>query len=313
GRRLRRLARSGATGVALLAVGAASTHTPDGRVPNRPRVAIAVDVRVPASTTAWLGDGLPQMIVSELSRSPDLEVLPSAQVRALLRRRGPATHSAQNENDLRDLARRLGATVIVNGTIGHDDHALVLDLTVRDAATGRLLRSDALSRPSAVALADEAAARVLATVNAERPGLRFAELETSSVAAYQHFLQAMAADQEGRSRDAIRYLDAAIALDSDFVSAVHSRLDHATMSWDTGVAGRLRGVLARTGNRGTEFDRLKSDVYNAMYAGDFERAEAIARQLLRRYPRDPRSYGVLAGILGNHLRLPAAEQLWQQA
>src|SRR6185295_900406 len=153
----------------------------------------------------------------------------------LLRRRGTRSPSLGNEQNLRDLGRRLGATVMVQGTIGRDDRSLVLDLTVRDAATGRLLRSDALSRSDPVALADEAAARVLAAVNAQRPGFRIADLETSSVQAYQHFMHAMQMAQEGRMQESARDLDAAIALDSGFVSALHARLDFATSGYETDV------------------------------------------------------------------------------
>lgn len=311
-RQFMRVATVGVAALTLLAAVAASARTP-GSTPSRPRVAITVDVPDGDSATAWLADGLPQMIVSELARSPDVEVVPTAQVRSLLRRRGNGSISAATEQNLRDLGRRLGATVIVNGKVGRDDGSLVLDLTVRDAATGRLLHTDALSRSDAVALADEAAARVLAAVNAEGPGLRMADLETSSVRAYQHFVHAMQMAQEGRMQESSRDLDAAIALDSGFVSAVHARLDVAIAGYDTAVVDRLRARLRQSGPRATEFDRLQSGVYDAAAAGEFDRSEAIARQLIRRYPRDPRAFGVLNNVLGNRGDFAAAESMWQHA
>jgi hypothetical protein len=39
----------------------------------------------------------------------------------------------------------------------------------------------------------------------------------------------------------------------------------------------------------------------------------MARQLVRRYPRDPRSYGILSGVLGNSWQFEAAEAVWQTA
>jgi DNA-binding SARP family transcriptional activator/TolB-like protein len=302
GRPLTRFATAGVGLVALVAALAARSRTVDGTASARPRVAIAVDVKDADSATAWLAEGLPQMMLSELSRSPDVEIVPPAQVRALLRRRGTARTAHPGGGDLRDLARRLGATVMVSGTVGRDDRAIVLDLAVRDVATGRLLRNDALSRRDVPALADEAAARVLATVNAQRPGFRFTDLETSSVEAFQHFVRAMQAAQEGRTHEAYRELDAAIALDSGFVTAVHARVDWALATGESDLADRLRGVLARSGDRSSEFDRLQTDVLDALYRGESERSEAMARQLVRRFPRDPRAYGVLNGcsaIRGN--------------
>ncbi|HEX5076418.1 MAG TPA: tetratricopeptide repeat protein, partial [Gemmatimonadaceae bacterium] len=314
---VRRVARAATVGVGLVALVAAFAtrgRTRDAIASSpRPRVAIAVDVKDADSSTAWLADGLPQMMMSELSRSPEVEVVPPAQVRALLRRRGGERSSRPASEDLRDLARRLGATVVVSGTVGRDDRAIVLDLTVRDVATGRLLRNDALSRHDAPALADEAAARVLATVNAQRPGFRFTDLETSSVEAFQHFVRAMQAAQEGRTHEAYRELDAAIALDSGFVTAVHARMDWALATGESDVADRLRGVLASHGNRASEFDQLQTEVLDALYRGESERSEAMARQLVRRFPRDPRAYGVLNGVLSNTGQFEAAESMWQAA
>ncbi len=312
----RRLTRIATVGVALVAVVAALAARGRGAGATgsgRPRVAIAIDVKDADSTTAWLADGLPQMMMSELSRSPEIEIVPPAQVRAFLRRRGAGQPQQPGGVDLRDLARRLGATVVVSGTIGRDDRAIVLDLAVRDVATGRLLRNDALSRRDVPALADEAAARVLATVNAQRPGFRFADLETSSVEAFQHFVRAMQAGQEGRTHEAYRELDAAVALDSGFVTAVHARLDWALATDQSDVAARLRDVLARSGDRASEFDRLQTDVLDALYRGESERSEAMARQLVRRFPRDPRAYGVLNAVLGNTGQFEAAESMWQAA
>ncbi len=88
GRQLTRAATVGVGLVALVAALAARGRTGDGNASTRPRVAIAVDVKDADSSTAWLADGLPQMMMSELSRSPEVEIVPPAQVRALLRRRG---------------------------------------------------------------------------------------------------------------------------------------------------------------------------------------------------------------------------------
>ena len=309
-RPLTRLATAAVAVVALVAAIAARARTAEVIAKSRPRVAVAVDVSTGDTSVAWLADGLPQMIASHLARSPDVEVVPPSQVRALLRRRG-SLRVNDKPDALNDLARRLGATLVVTGTIGRDDRALVLDLSVRDAATGKLLRNDALARADAPTLADEAAARVLAAVNMQGPGFRVADLETSSVEAYQHFVRAMQVGSEGHNYDALHELDAAIALDSTFLTAVHARLDMAVMAEETVIADRLRDVLRRNVDRSSEFDRIRTAVTEALYAGEYQRSTAMARQLLRRYPRDPRAYGVMNGVLGIQGQFEAAEAMWQ--
>ena len=71
-RRLIRLTSGTVAGAVLIGALAANARTPEPSNANRPRVAIALDVPVKDSATAWLGDGLPQMIVSQLSRSISL-------------------------------------------------------------------------------------------------------------------------------------------------------------------------------------------------------------------------------------------------
>ena len=310
--RVFRLLSSAAAALALVvAIGARQVNGAH-EDPHRPRIAVVIDAPAGDSALAWLADGLPQMIVSRLTRSPEVDVVAAARVRALMRRRGPTTVSRASDRELSDVAKRLGATLLVAGSIGRDDDKLVLDLTVHDGPTGRLLRNDALARTNAVVLADEAAARVLATVKAEEPGLRVADIETSSVDAYQHFVRAMNAAQEWRGEAMVRELDAAIALDSGFVSAVHARLDFAVSHLDDETAARLRDVLSRNRHRATDFDRLRSAAYDAATSGEFERGEAIGRQLVRRFPRDPRSYGVLNDVLGGRGQFAEAEEMWER-
>jgi DNA-binding SARP family transcriptional activator/TolB-like protein len=313
GRRLMRVATVGGAVVALGGAIAARARTAEGTAPEpvRPRIAIAVDVATSDSTTRWLTDGLPQMIASELGRSPEVDVLAPAQISALLRRRGDPVNASQNATELADLARRVGATLLVTGSIGRDQENLVLDLTVRDARNGRLLRSDALSRPNAAALASEAAARVLTAVVAQRPGLRVADLEPSSVEAYQHFERSMEAFQEGRAQEADHELDLAVALDSSFVTAVQVRLNRAIVNNDTLATRRLRDLLRRSGDHASQFDRIQTTAHDALAASEWERSEAIARQLVRRYPRDPRAYLVLSGVLATRGRFDAAEEMWR--
>ena len=276
----------------------------------RPRIAVAVQVRSSDSSIAWLADGLPQLITAKLARSPDVEVVPSTQVRALVMRRN-RRNNPPDTVELRDIARRLGVTFFANGQMVRDGGSLVLDLKVLDAKSGRLVRTHALSRADALSLADEAAAKVLAAANAQRPGLPLADLETSSVEAYEQFVRANLLSLEGRYDEAVRALDAAIELDSGFASAIHARLGQAAAQYEPDVVERLQGRLRRIGDRATEFDRLRGQLFDAFFAGESERSEALARQLVMRYPQDTRAYHTLHDILIARGRWAASEEMWQ--
>jgi DNA-binding SARP family transcriptional activator/TolB-like protein len=252
------------------------------------------------STIAWLADGLPEMISGKLAQVSAVDVVQPARVRAVLVRSGSPSGEQLGAGTARDLARRVGATLAVRGTIARDGNTLVLDLTLHDVRSGKLVKSVVLTRRDALALADEAAARILAAANVTDQGAQLAELETSSVEAYQHYMKSQEAGRAGRVREALSELDAAVALDSGFITALRDRIGLAVGVNDTALTRRLRETLRRHADRATEFDRLDQDVLDANYAGERERSEALARALVRRYPRDPRGYQLLEGILAGH-------------
>jgi len=258
------------------------------------------------STIAWLADGLPEMISGKLAQVSAVDVVQPARVRAVLVRSGSPSGEQLGAGTASDLARRVGATLAVRGTIARDGNNLVLDLTLHDVRSGKLVKSVVLTRRDALALADEAAARILAAANVTDQGAQLAELETSSVEAYQHYMKAQEAGRAGRVREALSELDATVALDSGFITALRDRIALAVGVNDTALTRRLRETLRRHADRATEFDRLDQDVLDANYAGERERSEALARALVRRYPRDPRGYQLLEGILAGHGQIDEA-------
>ena len=293
-------------GVVLGAKRSNGVHPVD---PRRPVVAVlALHVRSEDSTIAWLADGFPEMIAGKLARSGAVDVVPWARVRAVIDRSGRAQRGALDDAVARDLARRVGATIEAHGTLARDGANLVLDVAIYDVGTGSLAYNAVLTRANALALADEAAARILNAADVTLPGPHLAELETSSVEAYEHYMRALQVGKAGRLSEYKRELDAAIALDSGFIAVVRARLNAAISSNDTALARRLRETMAHHADRATEFDRMHQDTQDAYMSGERERSEALARGLVRRYPRDPRAHELLHAILNSHGEFAEAER-----
>ncbi|HEX6049031.1 MAG TPA: BTAD domain-containing putative transcriptional regulator, partial [Gemmatimonadaceae bacterium] len=277
--------------------------------PRKPVIAVlTLHVRSDDSTIAWLADGLPEMITGKLARIGAVEVVPQARVRAVIVRRGEAWRGAFDDAVARDLALRVGATIEAHGTLARDGANLVLDLAIHDVGTGGLAHSAVLTRANALAMADEAAARILNAADVTIPGPHLAELETSSVEAYEHYMRALEVGKAGRLSEYKRELDAAIALDSGFIAVVRARLNAAISSNDTALTRRLRETMARHADRATEFDRMHQDTQDAFVSGERERSQALARGLVRRYPRDPRAHQLLHSILNSHGEFAEAER-----
>lgn len=262
-------------------------------------VAIAAIEPIGTDTSlAWLADGLPQMLAAKLSRSTDVELVPPAQIRAIRLRAGRASHPLPAA-ELLDLGRRVGASVIVSGGISRSGEHAVLDLEVRTLPDARVRRIDVSVARDIMTLVDQAAVQLLDAIGSTGSGPSLADLETPSIAAYQHFTRYMQLASEGRANDALPELDAAIAIDSGFTGAVLARLIHAFQTNDRATVMMLDAALRRRGSRVAERDRLEWEAWHAQLRGERERSEQLARMLVSRYPRDTRGYILLADVLSN--------------
>lgn len=278
---------------------------PDARAapaPLRPVVAVLGirDLRGD-STAAWIGDGLTQMIAADLARSPAIEIVAPERVRqataALDRGGGVAAGAASGPDDARPVGHALGANWVVTGGLTRGDTTYILDVELYDVARARSLSLYTIVAGTLPTLADRAAARVLAVANSNQPGPRFADIETGSLEAYEHFVRSEEAGDEGREADQRKELDRAIALDSGFVTALAERMRIAQRNGETAVLNRLAVAFRRASARATPWDRLELDTYAALHDAERGRSVALARALVARYPHDPRAYDILAGIL----------------
>jgi DNA-binding SARP family transcriptional activator/TolB-like protein len=270
---------------------------------------LGLRLRTDDSAQAWLADGLPHLIVGKLARTAAIEVVAEPRIEGVVLRSGHLAHDAVDDATARDLARRLGATLVVRGAIGLDGANLVLDLTVHDVETGGLVTGAVLTTSNALLLADEAAARILSAANVTAPGPQLAGLETTSLEAYQSYLRALDANKAGRITEYVQAIDEALALDSGFFAALRAREDVAMARNDTGRLRQVRNAMQKHADRATAFDRMLTETLDAFYAGEHERSEALGRAFVRRFPRDPRAYATLGQVLGGHGRVEETEEV----
>lgn len=264
------------------------------------------------TAAAWLEDGLRQMIAADLSRSTAVDIVAPERVRAVLVRSGLLGRPELSAEELRSIGHRLGATWVVTGAFTRGKNIYVLDVSLRAVATASLTRLYTVAGADPLTVADAAAARVLDAADAAGPGPRFAALETSSLEAYQHYVRSLQAVAQGQYAEGRRELDAAIALDSDFVSALVQRIRLAVNENEPVILERLRRRYRGASLRATPWDVLELEVRTALHGGDHARAEALGRDLVARFPRDPTSFAVLADVYQDHGRWEAADTVLRQ-
>src|SRR5579864_288819 len=96
----------------------------------------------------WLRSGLTNMVVTDLSQSPDVEVLSTDrlyQILAYLKRQNDPVMSFDT---LREVARLAGVRDILTGNYVKAGEAIRIDVTLQDAASGRIVTADHLDASS---------------------------------------------------------------------------------------------------------------------------------------------------------------------
>lgn len=295
-------------GIAGIGYRAMAARSKEPTTHGRPLVAVTNVTNVRSDTSiAWLEDGLKQMIAADLSHSDAVDVVPPSRVHDVVVRAGYASGAAISTDEATDIARRVSATWAVTASLTHGGGGYVLGLNVFNVSDGKLLRMYTVTGTDIMSLADAAAARVLDVADASNGAPHFADIETSSPAAYRHFVRGMQASAGGQFPDDERELDAALALDPGFVSAITARRDVALRHSERAIAAKMDSAFERHIERASTWDRMLDEASRAVHDGETERGEALSRKLVARYPSDPRGYAFLSSVLMQHGNWMAAD------
>ncbi len=282
-----------------ISVSVSSSDVDKQSVGTKPLIAFT-DIRLVRGDSAelWITDGLAQLITASLARSSSLDVVTPARVR-------DATLRAELDPNRLDadaalvVARSVQADLLVRGGLVHGDTLLLLDLTVTNAKTGNTVEVLAAQGRDLVTLASAAAARIADVTGGSVPGPRVADLETPSAEAFERYMRALRLMDGLSIEGAATELDAAIAIDSGFVSALVERLSIAGSRGETEIAARLSKQIDKNAYRASAWVRLIRESDQARGQGDTRRTLALLQELVARHPRDPRAYSHLAGLYGH--------------
>ncbi len=193
----------------------------------------------------WLRTGLTDMVVTDLSQSPDMEVLSTDrlfQIMSSLKRQNDAVISFDT---VREVARLAGVRHVLVGNYVKSGETIRINITLQEAETGRIVTADHLeaageanlfptvddltrrlqthlagtvAKPTALVAAPGAASDPSSSTSGLYRDL--SEVTTSSIDAYRAYAQGVALLESGRPRDAEPLLLQAIAVDPNFALAM---------------------------------------------------------------------------------------------
>ena len=274
--------------------GSAPSTAPGGAAA-RPAVAVVAFEVIGASSpdVAWLGKGLPSMLITGLAQTPDIEVVGNERLGDAARQIGASTLDGVERSKLAELARRAGARFILSGTIVQAGPDLRIDARVEDLSTGAVRVAETVRGPDALALADDLSARVRRGLDVKTaPGTvrKVADVASASVEAYRAFTAGAEARANERNADARRHYREAVRLDPEFALAyVHlAEVDrHEEMIRDS---GRWLMMAAQHLDRMPERDAVLVRAGLARDAGRIDEADQLLEGLLARYPDTEQAY-----------------------
>jgi TolB-like protein len=143
-----------------------------GSGPDRPSVAV-IDVRNIAgdSATAWLELGLAQMVASNIARLSGVDVVSPERIREARQALGLPRGSALTRDDVTRLGLQIGARWVVTGGIVRSDSLYVLNVTMEKTAGECEPRPLTVTSSSLIALADQAATKLVGLATADGTAL----------------------------------------------------------------------------------------------------------------------------------------------
>ena len=272
------------------------------------------------SSLDWLRIGLTDMLVTDLSQSPDVDVLSTDRLAQILRDMKRGDDRVISADVLQEVARRARVQTVLVGSFVKAGDAIRINLKVQDAGSGRIVaseRGDAQTEAALFPTMDDLTRRlkarfmrpaVAATPILNRPGATSAggtgpfdkdlkDVTTASIEAYRLYAEGNALHYQLREEEALPFLQKAVAVDPAFALA------HAKMAVIAGNLGRSRERSEHAARALQHLDRLTEQerLYIQAYAASgspttMQEAIDTYERVVARYPRHGASRNNVAAL-----------------
>jgi tetratricopeptide (TPR) repeat protein/TolB-like protein len=224
----------------------------------------------------WLRTGLTDMLVTDLSQSTEVEVMPTDQLVQILSELRRQDDRAISLDTVQEVARRGGVKTVILGSYVKAGDTIRINLKMQDPFTGKLLTSERVEAanesnlfPTVDDLTKRLKARFLhvsadptqallktpatvAAVDSSAVDRDLKDVTTSSIEAYRYYAEGVNLHERGHEFEAIPLLDKAVQIDPDFalaltkLSLIHNNLGHTQLAEEYGKravehTGRLPG------------------------------------------------------------------------
>jgi len=290
------------------------------RIPGRLSVAVIYfDNQSRDAELNWLREGLADMLITDLSRTKNFNVLGRQQLNSLLERLDYNQGETIRLDMAREVARRSNADSIITGSFARLGSKLRIGVQLYDARTNEIRAAESLivERPEEILTQIDLLALRLAgrlggmSEQESRNGLT--TVMTHDLEAYRYYSLAVEQANALHNSEAIELLKKAIALDPKFAMA-YARIGYAS-AVTSNFGERAKPFLEdafRLSSRVSEKDRLYIAAWYAIANLDFPKAIETFKHLIDQYPLEVEAYERLARLLGGEGRIDEAIEVLKE-
>ena len=273
----------------LLARPAPRRQTADG---GKPRVAVLYfENNTGDPSLDWLRTGFADMLITDLSQSPNVRVLGTDRLYQILKEMKKLDERIVSFETVSDIAERGQVDTVVLGSFVKAGDTIRVSIKLQDAKTGDILaaeRVDAEGQEKLFAGVDELTGRIKVRLGAPTADAardrELKDISTASPEAYRRYVEAIILHNDLREDEARPLFQQAIALDPNFAMAiaklamVENNLQHLRESYElTARALSLRDRL-------TERERLYVEgAHYSRHPSTLREAAEACRLLAERY------------------------------
>jgi serine/threonine protein kinase/tetratricopeptide (TPR) repeat protein len=210
----------------------------------------------------WLRTGLTDMLVTDLSQSPDVEVLGTDRLVQILGEMKRQDDKQISFETVQELAKRAGVKSVILGSYVKAGETIRINVKMQEAGTGRIVSSErveAANESSLFASVDDLTKRirnrflpgnvdptrslltapvVMSTTTGSGVDRDLKEVTTSSIDAYRYYAEGINLHERLRDAESIPLLEKAVEIDANFavalakLSIIHQNLGHTNKAED---------------------------------------------------------------------------------
>ena len=241
----------------------------------------------------WLRRGISEMLVTDLTQSPYLNVFNTQKIQELLVQSGEEVPENIDLTLAAKVARNAKIETLLTGRIYNESGELVIEVELRDAETNKLIRKEVTRSPGMeqiFSMVNELSQKVRTNLRGDLIAQADPEYDlsdmTNSIEAFRCYTEAIENQEKFLYKDAEKCLLLAIKADTSFAAAYLrlAQINFSQRKTDEGIqalkkARQFADKLSKT-------DKLHLELYEYEFDGDIENLMKTMEKFVAHAPQD---------------------------